>query len=66
MEGVLYLNLIVVTRSYVILDKHIVENETVTSLVPLKKKLLIKDLCFFKLCCKNCLQLIVFLVSFSV
>lgn len=37
MEGVLYLNLIVVTRSYVILDKHIVENETVTSLVLLKK-----------------------------
>lgn len=40
MEGVLYLNLIVVTRSYVILDKHIVENETVTSLVPLKKNCL--------------------------
>lgn len=37
MEGVLYLNLIVVTWSYVILDKHIVENETVTSLVLLKK-----------------------------
>lgn len=37
MAGVLYLNFIAVTQSFVILDEHMVENKTVVSLMLLEK-----------------------------
>lgn len=40
MEGVLYLNFIAVTQRFVILDKHMVENKTVISLMLLGKNCL--------------------------